>query len=133
MKDCFFCKIQNPNNKEHKHLNKIIENESFIARWDGFPVSEGHVDVVIKRHIESIFDLKDSEAKNLLGIIKEVKKILDKRYSPQGYTVGVNEGRAAGRTIDHLHVQFIPRYEGDVPDPTGGVRNVIPGKGNYLR
>lgn len=126
--ECFFCLIQ----KEKKE-KWIIENKSFFARYDKFPVSKGHADIVSKKHIESIFDLGEKEVKDLFYIIKETKNIIDKKFHPDAYNIGVNEGRAAGRTIDHLHIQFIPRYSGDVADPTGGIRNVIPGKGNYLK
>ena len=65
-------------------------------------------------------------------MIAECKSIVSEVYKPDGWNVGINIGSCAGQTVDHLHVHLIPRYENDVPDPTGGVRGVIPGKANYL-
>lgn len=127
-KECTFCLIQ-----KEKTEKFITENESFFARYDKFPVGKGHADIVSKRHVASLFDITEKEARDLFKIIKETKNIIDEKFHPDAYNIGVNEGRAAGRTIDHLHIQFIPRYSGDVADPTGGIRNVIPGKGNYLK
>ena len=67
----------------------------------------------------------------MAGMIKKAKAFLDERFKPQGYNVGVNVGRAAGQTIDHVHVHLIPRYEGDMENPRGGVRGVIPKKQKY--
>ncbi len=127
MNKCRFC---DPiYQKEHKAL----ENDLFFANFDGNPVTEGHMKVVPKRHIDSFFDLSDNEIKAAYDLIKEVKSMLDKKYHPDAYNVGLNNGKAAGQTVFHLHIHVIPRYFGDVPDPTGGVRNVIPEKGNYLK
>ena len=127
-KKCIFCLIQ-----KEKREKCIAESKYFFVRYDKFPVNKGHADIVSKKHLVSIFDLGEDEIKDLFQIIKETKKIIDKKFHPDAYNIGVNEGRAAGRTVDHLHIQFIPRYKGDVADPTGGIRNVIPRKGNYLK
>src|SRR5690606_32471465 len=66
----------------------------------------------------------------IFELIEQVKRRLDVEHRPDGYNVGFNAGRAAGQTVDHLHVHVIPRHDGDVPDPRGGVRHVIPGRGN---
>ena len=89
--------------------------------------------IIPKRHMETFFEMNDDEMSAVYNLICEAKKLLDERYHPDGYNVGVNCGGAAGQTVFHLHVHLIPRYKGDVPDPTGGVRNVIPEKGNYLK
>jgi diadenosine tetraphosphate (Ap4A) HIT family hydrolase len=101
--------------------------------YDKFPVTEGHTLIIPKHHVESLFMLSENDAVSLTRMIREVKDIIDKKYKPKGYNIGINEGRAAGRTIDHLHIHLIPRYEGDMEDPTGGVRHVIPEKGNYKK
>lgn len=67
-----------------------------------------------------------------MGLVDDVKALLDERFRPDGYNIGINSGAAAGQTVMHLHVHVIPRYEGDMEDPRGGVRHVIPEKGNYL-
>jgi diadenosine tetraphosphate (Ap4A) HIT family hydrolase len=124
--DCFFCKV-----KEDSPGQKILESHNFFVRFDGFPVSEGHLEVVPKRHITSLFELGDCELLEMFDLLKKAKNMADERFGPDGYNVGVNEGKAAGRTIDHLHVHLIPRYANDVANPRGGIRNIIPGKGDY--
>ncbi|OGY87626.1 MAG: hypothetical protein A2233_01605 [Candidatus Kerfeldbacteria bacterium RIFOXYA2_FULL_38_24] len=124
--DCFFC---DKNNKEKHQI--IAENDFFYSRWDDFPVSEGHAEIVHKDHIESFFDLSEKEVLQMYDVLRETKKIIFEKYNPDACNVGVNEGRAAGRTIHHLHIHIIPRYEGDVENPRGGILNIIPGKGDY--
>lgn len=124
--DCLFCNYSDT--ESHKI---IIENDLAYSRWDNFPVSEGHAEVVPKRHIESFFDLTDKELLAIYDLVKQVKEIVDTKFSPDAYNIGVNDGQAAGRTINHCHVHLIPRYMGDVDEPRGGVRHIIPGKGSY--
>jgi diadenosine tetraphosphate (Ap4A) HIT family hydrolase len=119
--DCLFCRRDDPTENEI-----IAENERFYARLDNYPASPGHAQIVPKDHVVSLFDLTPDAVAELFELMLEVRSILDAEH-PDGYTIGVNEGRAAGRTIDHLHVHLIPRYEGDVPDPRGGIRHVLPG------
>ncbi len=123
---CLFCDRDNKN--EHRI---ILDNDFCYARWDNFPVSRGHLEIVPKLHISSFFDIDDEQLVQLYALIKEAKALVQKEYSPDGYNVGINEGEAAGRTVHHLHVHIIPRYKGDVENPRGGVRNIIPGKGKY--
>jgi superfamily II DNA or RNA helicase/HKD family nuclease/diadenosine tetraphosphate (Ap4A) HIT family hydrolase len=103
------------------------------AIWDGFPVSPGHALLVPKRHVATWFDATREEQQEIMVTIDIVRAIIISCHNPDGFNVGVNIGRAAGQTVFHLHVHVIPRYEGDVEDPTGGVRGVIPAKGNYLK
>jgi diadenosine tetraphosphate (Ap4A) HIT family hydrolase len=124
--DCLFCDFGNP-----ERNSIIVETELAYARWDDFPASKGHAGVVPKRHVESYFDLSDDELLAIYGLSKQVKEIADAKYYPDAYNIGVNDGEAAGRTIHHCHVHLIPRYVGDVENPRGGVRHIIPGKGNY--
>lgn len=127
VKDCPFCNI---NEKIDK--NRIIyEDSTWIAVLDGFPVSKGHTLLIPKRHCETYFDLNDVENGTLCATINVVKRILDTKYNPNGYNIGVNCGKSAGQTVMHCHIHIIPRYDGDVEDPRGGVRGVIPSRMSY--
>ena len=122
---CIFC---DPSVKE-KFM--ILENELFHSRWDEHPVSDGHALVVPNKHIISFFDLSDEKLIKMYDVILVTKKTVDEKYHPDAYNLGINEGMAAGRTVNHFHIHLIPRYKGDVENPRGGVRNIIPGKGDY--
>jgi diadenosine tetraphosphate (Ap4A) HIT family hydrolase len=124
--DCLFCDRSNA----QKH-RIIAENELFYARYDNHPVTKGHSQIVPKRHIISFFDISAEDLRQMHDLLIKTKKILDERFHPDAYNIGINDGEAAGRTIGHLHVHLIPRYKGDVADPRGGVRHIIPGKGFY--
>lgn len=102
-----------------------------VAIRDGYPVSPGHTLVIPKRHVASLADVMADEAKALWALLAEVRARVDAELRPDGYNVGVNDGRAAGQTVMHLHVHLIPRFDGDRPDPRGGVRWVIPEKADY--
>ena len=112
----------------------LCSNDLAFAVFDGFPVSPGHVLVVTRRVVETWFDATEAEQAALMGLVNEAKRRLDGRLEPKpdGYNVGFNCGAASGQTVPHVHIHVIPRYVGDVADPRGGVRHVIPGKGNYL-
>lgn len=120
---CFFCEPE-------ARTTQTLANESWVARPDGFPVSPGHTILILKRHQSSLFDITSEESTALHALLVETRAVLDERYHPDGYNIGVNDGIAAGQSIAHLHVHLIPRYIGDVPNPRGGVRNVLPG-GDY--
>jgi len=111
----------------------VAANELAIAFRDAYPVSDGHTLVVPRRHVASWFEATEAERAAILTLADEVKLALDAELAPDGYNLGVNVGAAAGQTVMHLHVHVIPRYAGDVDDPAGGVRFVIPGRGNYRR
>lgn len=113
----------------------IISNGLAFAVWDGFPVSPGHVLVVTKRMVPDWFAATDEEQLAVMELVRQVKGILDATLDPKpdGYNVGFNCGAAAGQTVMHLHIHVIPRYTDDLEDPRGGVRHVIPAKGNYLK
>ena len=98
---------------------------------DGFPVNPGHTLIIPKRHIPSLDATTAEENTALFGLLEAVKRHVTDKYKSDVYTIGINQGTAAGQTIPHLHVHLIPRYRGDVSDPTGGVRGVIPQKANY--
>ena len=101
----------------------ITDNELAKAFLDKFPVNEGHTLITPKRHIENIFEATDEEFKAFKELLFKVKELIDKRYKPDGYNIGVNVGKEAGQTVFHLHIHVIPRFKGDVNDPRGGVRN----------
>jgi diadenosine tetraphosphate (Ap4A) HIT family hydrolase len=102
-----------------------------IALWDVYPVSLGHALVVPRRHATSWTELTAEEKANLTTGIDAIRALIDERYEPHAYNVGFNDGEAAGQTIVHFHVHVIPRYQGDVLDPRGGVRWVLPDKAAY--
>ena len=112
----------------------ICSNGLAFVIFDGFPVSPGHVLVTTRRVVENWFDATDAEQSAMMELVKQSKRLLDIRLDPKpdGYNVGFNSGGAAGQTVPHVHIHVIPRYHGDMPDPRGGVRHVIPEKANYL-
>ena len=112
----------------------IASNAAAFAVWDRFPVSPGHALVVTKRPVATWFDADAEEQAAVVELLKVVKQHLDETLEPKpdGYNVGFNAGESAGQTVMHLHVHVIPRYRGDVDDPRGGVRHVIPDRANYL-
>ena len=121
--DCIFCSI----NKE-----KIIyENQYWFAIFDEFPVNQGHVLLMPKHHVETIYGLNEEESNTLVASIEAVENLLKRFLKIDGFNIGINQGAAAGQTVPHLHIHIIPRYEGDVDDPKGGVRGVIPSKQKY--
>jgi diadenosine tetraphosphate (Ap4A) HIT family hydrolase len=122
MQDCPFCNIDR---------EFILNSDLCFAVYDKFPVSPGHVLVILKIHVKDYFDLDINEVAGIWEMVSRVKGVIDSKYNPQGYNVGFNVGESAGQTISHVHIHVIPRYEGDMEDPTGGVRHVIPGKGKY--
>ena len=124
--DCLFC-------SEKVRARALAENGTVFAIEDAFPVTPGHILLIPTRHTRDYFTMTSqqySDTDELLGVLKE--KLCREDDSITGFNIGVNCGSAAGQTVRHVHMHFIPRYEDDVDDPTGGVRNVIPGKGNYL-
>ena len=109
----------------------IDENATVVAIRDGYPVSPGHTLLIPRRHTGSFFDLSEQERSDLLALPERVKLVLDEEFEPQGYNIGINDGAAAGQTVQHLHVHVIPRFEGDLPDPRGSMRWIIPGNVKY--
>ena len=120
-KECIFCKMK----------DYILENELAYAIYDKYPVGKGRMLFIPKRHVKDFFDITKEEREAIFELIDEGKKLLDEKYSPDSYNVGINCGEHAGQTIMHVHVHLIPRYIGDMKDPTGGVRGVIPYKMKY--
>ena len=125
MEECLFCKWQNKKEKI------ILENELAFAMFDEFAVSRGHILFMTKRHVKDFFDTSKEERIAIFELIDKAKEMIDKKYFPNGYNIGMNCGVAAGQSVMHIHVHLIPRYDGDVENPRGGVRGVIPEKQNY--
>lgn len=103
----------------------VIENELAYARYDSNSLCEGHVIVVPKRHVADFFEMTAAEQGAVLALLNQARKIVQEKYSPDGYNIGANVGKAAGQARMHVHLHLIPRYAGDVPDPAGGVRRVL--------
>lgn len=123
LKTCAFCNLPS--------VRVIDESATAIVIRDGYPVSPGHTLLIPKRHTGSFFDLSSQERSDLLTLLDRAKLVLDEEFQPQGYNIGINDGAAAGQTVPHLHMHLIPRFDGDLPDPRGGVRWVLPDKAKY--
>ena len=110
---------------------EILTNELAYARYDKYPVSDGHLLIIPFRHVSSYFDLTPEERMAVFDLIEEAKILFDKERKADGFNIGFNVGEAAGQTVWHVHAHLIPRYKGDMVDPKGGVRGVIPDKQKY--
>lgn len=116
----------------HLEPSRILLENAFAAAFpDAFPVAEGHTLVVPKRHVASLFELSDEEQATLWRLVTLVRAKLMDELKPDGFNIGVNDGLAAGQTVMHAHVHVIPRRTGDVADPRGGMRWIIPSKAKY--
>jgi len=124
--DCPFC---NPDSEREL----ILESATAFSMYDKFPVNEGHSLIIPKRHCSSYFDLNFKEQSACFFMLNVVKALLSEKYNPDGFNIGINVNLAGGQTIPHVHIHLIPRYKGDVENPIGGIRNVIPSKGDYTK
>ena len=123
---CIFCK--------NKVDGKYIENELAYATFDSYPVSKFHALIIPKRHVIDYFGLHQPEINCCNDLIKKMREIiLKKDKNILGFNIGMNAGKIAGQTVMHCHIHLIPRRKGDVENPQGGVRSVIPGKQHYKR
>lgn len=118
---CPFCHIQ----------DIVLENHLAVAIYDKYPVSPGHLLIIPRRHMVDYFDATRGELQAISDLINQGKVLLDGERHPDGYNIGVNCGEAAGQTVMHLHIHLIPRYLGDLENPRGGVRGVIPDRRIY--
>ena len=107
------------------------EDDLIRCLWDGFPVSPGHALIIPRRHVASWFEATPEEQVAIVRAIEIARHEIETRHEPDGYNVGFNSGEAAGQTVFHLHMHVIPRYRGDMPDPRGGIRLVVPSKARY--
>lgn len=110
---------------------KEIENDLAYVLTDTNPVSLGHCLIVPRRHVAEFFDATKEEKLAIFELIDEMKAIIDKKHKPDAYNIGVNIGKAAGQSVPHIHIHMMPRYVGDIENPRGGVRGVIPNKQKY--
>lgn len=121
---CPFCHLDND-------VEILHQSETVVAFLDRFPVNAGHTLIIPKRHISSYFDLSEAEQQELWQVVNTCKLIIQNRFNPDGFNIGINIGEPAGQSIFHSHIHLIPRYKHDVENPMGGVRCVIPGKQKY--
>ena len=136
---CIFC-------DKIKELPSNLKTSYWAIIEDKYPVNKGHLLIVPKRHINKVGELNQSEWVSLQNVLELVQQLIcDEEMQieyfgkiittedtyPDGFNIGINEGEAAGQTVNHLHIHVIPRYFGDTQDPTGGVRGVIPNKQHY--
>ena len=111
---------------------KLYTSDHFFIIKDQYPVSPGHLLIISNELKNDYFSLSNSQKAELTNLIDVAKQLIEKEHKPDGYNIGMNCREDAGQTVMHFHCHIIPRYKGDVDDPTGGVRNIIPGKGDYL-
>jgi diadenosine tetraphosphate (Ap4A) HIT family hydrolase len=103
----------------------LLQNDLAYVRFDNNALSRGHALVIPKRHVASFFDMTTAEQSAVLGLLTEAQRLIQRDHSPDGYNIGVNIGKAGGQSRMHVHVHLIPRYAGDVADPSGGIRCVL--------
>lgn len=121
--ECVFCTLDS---------ERIISSNRFaVAIADRYPLTPGHCLIIPRRHIASLFETTEEERSDLWQLLNEVRGQLTSRHQPDGFNIAVNDGAAAGQTVQHLHIHLIPRYLGDCPDPRGGIRQIFPDKAAY--
>ena len=125
MTSCPFCNLE--------QSSIVLVNDHAVAIYDAFPVTLGHSLIIPKRHVESFFETTKEEQAAMLDLLDEMRWILLRELNPDGFNIGVNDGAAAGQTVMHLHIHLIPRYNGDIDDPRGGVRWIMPDKAPYWK
>jgi len=111
----------------------VIENELAFASYDSYPANPGHCLITPRRHFAEYFQATTEEKVAIWALVDEMKTIIDRDYKPDGFNIGVNIGAAAGQSVPHIHIHMIPRYWGDVENPKGGVRGVIPHRQKYVK
>lgn len=116
--DCIFC--------HRETLKLVLENKLAVAFYDIHPVNKGHLLIIPKAHRENYFSLTKEELLAIDELIHKGKEMLDQKFGPAGYNIGVNVGEYGGQTVMHCHIHLIPRYIGDDPHPAGGIRKMLP-------
>ena len=120
---CPFCQITSD--------RFVMLNQYSIAFLDSFPISKGHTLVIPLQHVSSIYDLPEDRQADLWHLAARIRHQLQQDLHPDGFNIGLNDGPAAGQTINHAHIHVIPRFKGDIADPRGGIRWVLPEKARY--
>nr|WP_156924193.1 HIT family protein [Halonatronum saccharophilum] len=120
---CIFC--------NRKELDIKLESNLAFAIFDKYPVNEGHMLIITKRHFSNFFNITPEEMAEVQNLIIKAKEKLDSLHNPDGYNIGINVCEDAGQTIMHLHIHLIPRYKGDIDNPRGGIRNLMPNLVEY--
>lgn len=110
----------------------LYQDEYFFIIQDSFPVSPGHLLIISNEVKTDYFELSPIEQSELHRCILKAKEIIETKHNPEGYNIGMNCGAVAGQTVMHFHCHVIPRFKGDMEDPRGGVRGVIPNKMRYI-
>nr|WP_238457935.1 HIT family protein [Alkalihalobacterium alkalinitrilicum] len=123
MNSCIFC--------NDDKLEVALENDYSFVIFDKYPVTKGHLLIIPKRHVSDFFECTMEERESFNQLLEQGKELLDLKFNPSGYNIGINCGEAAGQTVFHVHIHLIPRYRGDMDNPRGGVRGVIPHKQKY--
>src|SRR5690348_7227057 len=123
--DCPFCALD--------RARIVAETEHAIAFRDGYPISQGHTLVIPRAHLASLYDGAAQVQTAVWRLVASVRERLQDEFAPDGFNIGLNDGAAAGQTVMHAHVHVIPRFNGDVADPRGCVRWIIPAKAPYWR
>ena len=122
--DCIFC-------AKISAGDVLAQEELAAALADAFPLTPGHTLIIPRRHEPDFLALTPDEHAAIWRLMAQCRVILDREHRPQGYNLGVNVGEAAGQTVAHAHLHVIPRYAGDVPQPRGGIRWIIPHRARY--
>lgn len=122
---CVFCDII----RGVENADKVMESEQFVAFYDTYPVNEGHTIIIPKYHVRYMEDLDNVSP--FFEFVDRVHGVVKEKHNPDSTNVGINNGPEAGQTIPHLHCHIIPRYDGDMENPEGGVRGVIPSERTY--
>ncbi len=119
--DCLFC----------RRVDLVYQGELTFISQDKYPASPGHLLIIPNRHVPNYFDCTQEEIAELWDNVHRAKQMVDNEHKPDSYNIGINVSKVAGQSVPHTHIHLIPRYTGDVADPKGGVRNVIPNKRTY--
>ena len=127
MANCPFCEVASGDSG----TEFVAETAHSVSFYDRYPLSEGHALVTPRRHVGDLFDLDPDERADAWALLDTVRTLIVERFSPDGFNIGVNTNDAAGQTVAHAHIHLIPRQLGDVEDPRGGIRWVIPDKARY--
>ena len=125
--DCIFCKIA----AGEIPSGTIYEDDDFRVIFDRGPAAKGHALILPKEHFANIYEIDDGVLSKAAALAKKMAKTMTDTLKCDGFNIVQNNGEAAGQTVFHFHMHLIPRYKGDVPNPKGGVRGVIPGKQSY--